>query len=177
MPKPFTEWITTNCGKFFKRWKYKTTLRASWETCMQIKKQHGTVDWLKIGKGAWQGCILSPCLFNLYAECIMWNIRLDEAQAGNKISRRNINNLRYADDTTLRSEREEEIKSLLLRVKEESEKYGLKLNIHTTRKTEHKFQIVHILLWIYSCLQFTNGIIFFYKIMMSMRWSPSGISL
>ena len=89
---------------------------------------HGTTDWFQIGKGVHQGCILSPCLFNLYAEYIMKNAGLDEAQAGLKIAGRNISNLRYADDNTLKAESEEELKSLL-RVKEESEKAGLKLNI------------------------------------------------
>ena len=88
---------------------------------------HGKTDWFQIGKGIRQGCILSPCLFNLYAEYIMRNARLDEAQAGIKIARRNINNLRYADDTTLMVEREEELKSLLMKVKKENEKVGLKL--------------------------------------------------
>ena len=87
------------------------------------------MDWFKIGKGACQGCILSPCLFNSYAEYIMWNAGLDEARAGLKIARRNIINLKYADDTTLMAESEEELKSLLMKVKEESEKIGLKLNI------------------------------------------------
>ena len=91
-----------------------------------------TTDWFQIGKGVHQGCILSPCLFNLYAEYIMRNAGLDEALAGIKIARRNINNLRYADDTTLMAEREE-LKSLLMRVKEESEKVGLKLNIQKTK--------------------------------------------
>ena len=86
---------------------------------------HGTTDWFQIGKGIHQGCVLSPCLFNFYAEYIMRNARLDEAQAGIKIARRNINNLRYADDTTLMAEREEELKSLLMKVKEESENVGL----------------------------------------------------
>ena len=90
---------------------------------------HGTTDWFQIGKGVHQGCILSPCLFNLYAEFIMRNAGLEETQAGNKIARRNINNLRYADDTTLMAERKEELKSLLMKVKVESEKVGLKLNI------------------------------------------------
>ena len=90
---------------------------------------HGTTDWFQIGKGACQGCILSPCLFNLYVEYIMWNPGLDETQAGVKIAWRNINNLRYADDTTLMAESEEELKSLLMKVKEKSEKVGLKLNI------------------------------------------------
>ena len=94
---------------------------------------HGTTDWFQIGKGVYQGCILSPCLFNLYVEHIMRNARLDEAQAGIKIAGRNINNLRYADDTTLMAEGEEELKSLLMKVKEESKKVGLKLNIHKTK--------------------------------------------
>ena len=98
---------------------------------MQVKKQqfetrHGTTDWFQIGKGVRQGCILSPCLSNLYAEYIMQNARLDETQAGIKTARININNLRYADDTTLTAESEEELKSLLMKVKEESEKAGLK---------------------------------------------------
>ena len=87
------------------------------------------MDWFKIEKGVHQGCILSPCLFNLYADYIMQNARLDEAQAGVKIAGRNINNLIYADDTTLMAESEEELKSLLMKVKEESETLGLKLNI------------------------------------------------
>ena len=94
---------------------------------------HGTTDWFQIGKGVRQGCILSPCLFNLYAEYIMRNTGLEEAQARIKISRRNINNLRYADDTTLMTESEEELKSLLMKVKEESEKVGLKLNTQKTK--------------------------------------------
>ena len=89
---------------------------------------HGTTDWFQIGKGVRQGCILSPCLFNLYAEYIIRNTGLEEAQAGIKIPGRNINNLRYADDTTLMTESDEELKSLLMKVKEESEKVGLKLN-------------------------------------------------
>ena len=90
---------------------------------------HGTTDWFQIGKGVCQGCILSPCLFNFFAEYIMRNAGLEEAQAGIKIAWRNINNLRHADDTTLMAESEEELKSLLMKVKEESEKVGLKLNI------------------------------------------------
>ena len=89
----------------------------------------GSMVWFKIGKGVCQGCIFSPCLFNLYAEYILCNARWDEAQTGTKIARRNINNLRYEDDTTLLADREEELKSLLMKVKEESEKAGLKLNI------------------------------------------------
>ena len=98
-------------------------LYAGQEVTVRIGQ--GTADWLQIGKGVCQGCILSPCLFNLYAEYIMRNGGLDEAQTGIKISRRNINNLRYADDTTLIAESEEELKSLLMKVKEESEKVGL----------------------------------------------------
>ena len=94
-----------------------------------VRTGHGTTHWFQIGKGVRQGCILSPCLFNFYAEHIMRNIGLEETQAGIKIVRRNINNLRYADDTTLVAESEEELKSLLMKVKEESEKVGLKLNI------------------------------------------------
>ena len=98
-----------------------------------VKTGHGTTDWFQIGKGVCQRCILSPCLFNLYAEYIMRNAELDEGQAGIKIAGRNINNLRYADDTTLMAESEEELKSLLMKVKEESEKVGLKLNIQKTK--------------------------------------------
>ena len=94
-----------------------------------VRTGHGTTGWFQIRKGVPQGCILSPCLFNLYAEYIMRNTGLEEAQAGIKITRRNIDNLRYADDTTLMAESEEELKSLLMKVKEESEKVGLKLNI------------------------------------------------
>ena len=106
-------------------------LPVSWETCMQVKKQqlktgHWTMDWFKIRKGVCQGYILSPCLFNLYAEFTMWNAGLDELQAGIKNDGRNINNLRYVDDTTLMAESKEELKSLLMRVKEESEKVDLK---------------------------------------------------
>ena len=93
---------------------------------------HGTIDWFQIGKGVRQGRILSPCLFNFYAEYIMRNAGLEETQAGIKVARRNINNLRYADDTTLMAE-SEELKSLLMKVKEESEKVGLKLNIQKTK--------------------------------------------
>ena len=89
-----------------------------------VRTGHGTTDWFQIGKGVHQGCILTLCLFNFYAECIMRNAGLEEAQAGIKIARRNINNLRYADDTTLMAESEEELKSLLMKVKVESEKVG-----------------------------------------------------
>ena len=98
-----------------------------------VRTGHGTTDWFQIGKGVCQGCILSPCLFNLHAEYIMRNALLDESQAGIKIARRNIKNLRYADDTTLMAESEEELKSLLMNLKEESEKVGLKLNIQKTK--------------------------------------------
>ena len=98
-----------------------------------VRTGHERTDWFQIGKGVHQGCVLSPCLFNLYAEYILWNSGLDEGQAGVKIARRNTNNLRYADDTTLIAESGEELKSLLLKVKEESEKVGLKLNIQKSR--------------------------------------------
>ena len=98
-----------------------------------VRTGHGTTDWFQIGKGVCQGCILSPCLFNLYAESIMRNTGLEEAQAGIKIARRNINNLRYTDGTTLMAESEEELKSLLMKVKEESEKVDLKFNIQKTK--------------------------------------------
>ena len=98
-----------------------------------VRTGHGTTDWFQIGKGVCQGCILSPCLFNVYAEYIMRNARLDQAQAGVKIAERNINNLRYAYDTTLMAESEEELKSLLMKVKKESKKAGLKLNIQKTK--------------------------------------------
>ena len=104
---------------------------------MQVRKQQLELDmnndWFQIGKGVCQGCILSPCLFNFYAEYIMRNAGMKEAQAGIKIARRNINNLRYADDTSLMAESEEELNSLLMKVKEESEKVGLKLNIQKTK--------------------------------------------
>ena len=126
MPKPWTVWITINCGKFFKRWNTRPpdippkNLYAGQEPT--VRTGHGTTDWCQIGKGVRQGCILSPCLFNLYAEYIMQDAELDEAQAGIKIARRNTNNLRYADNTTLMAKSEEALKSLLMKVKEESEK-------------------------------------------------------
>ena len=136
MPKPLTVWITTN-------WKILKEIGIPDHlTCLlrnlyagqeaKLRTGHGTTDWFQIGKGAHQGCILSPCLFNLYAEYIMRNTGLDEAQAGFKTTGRNINNLRYADDTTLMSE-SEELESLLMKVREESEKVGLKLNIQKTK--------------------------------------------
>ena len=106
---------------------------------MQVRSDrtgHGTTDWFQIGKGVRQGCILPPCLFNFYSEYIMRNTGLKEAQAGIKIARRNINNLRYADDTTLMAESEEELNSLLIKVKKESEKTGLKLSIQKRKRME-----------------------------------------
>ena len=137
MSKPLTLWITTN-------WK---TLQGvgipDHLTCLlrnlyagqeaTVRTGHGTTDWFQIGKGVHQGCILSACLFNLYAKYIMRNAGLEEAQGGIKTAGRNINNLRYTDDTTLMAENEEELKSLLMKVKEESEKVGLKLNIQKTK--------------------------------------------
>ena len=131
MPKPLTVWIATNCGKFLKKWEYQTTLPAPWEICMHVKKQQ--LKLFQIVKGLCQGCILSLCLFNLYEEYIMWHVGLNEAQAGTKIAGRNINNLRYADNTTLMTQSEEELKSLFRKVKEESEKVGLKLSIQKLR--------------------------------------------
>ena len=134
MPKPFTVWITINCGKFLKEMGipdhltcFLRNLCAGQEAT--VRTGHGTTDWFQMAKGLRQGCILSPCLFNFYAEYIMRNAGLEEAQAGIKIAKRNINNFRYADDTTLMAENEEELKSLLIKVKEESEKVYLKLNI------------------------------------------------
>ena len=207
MLKPLTVWITTNCGNFLNRWEYQTTWSASWEICVQVRKQqlkpdmkqcvcvlshsvvsdscdptdcslpgssvhgilqartlewvavsfcrgssqprnqtwvsyiagrlftnwatkeaHEMMDWFKIGKGVWKGYILSPCLFNLYVEYIIWSAGLEEQQAGIRIAGRNINNLRYANDTMLMAE-SEELKILLMKVKEETEKAGLKLSI------------------------------------------------
>ena len=126
-----------NCVDHNKLWKIPQEMGIPYHlTCLlrnlyagqeaTVRTRHGTTDWFQIGKGVLQGCILSPCLFNLYAEYIMRNTGLDEAQAGIKISRRNINNLKYADDTTLTAESEEEPKSLWMKVKEESEKAALK---------------------------------------------------
>ena len=115
----------------------QTTSPASWETCMQVRKQQLELDMeqqtFQVRKGVRHGCILSPCLFNIYAEYIMRNIGLDDSQAGIKIARRNINSLRYADDTTLMIKSEEELKSLLMKVKEESKKVGWKFNIQKTK--------------------------------------------
>ena len=108
-----------------------------------VRTRHGTMDWFQIVKGVCQGCILSSCLFNLYAGYIVRNAGLDEAQTGIKIAERNINNLRYADDTALMAEREEELKSLLMKVKEDSEKAGLKLNIQKKKKSWHPVPSLH----------------------------------
>ena len=131
MLKPLTVWITTN-WKILKEMGipdhltcFLRNLYAGQE--VTVRTEHGTIDWFQIGKEVCQGCILSPCLFNLYAEYIIRNAGLDEAQAGIKIAGRNINNLRYAGDTTLMAESEEELKSLLMKVKEEHEKSGLKI--------------------------------------------------
>src|SRR5574341_875425 len=138
MLKPLSVWAKTNCGKFLKEMGIPDHL-----TCLlrnlyagqeaTVRTGHGTTDWFQIGKGVCQACILSPCLFNSYTEYIMRNTGLEEAQAGIKIARRNISNLRYTDDTTLMAESEEEVKSLLMKVKEESQKAGLKLNIQKTK--------------------------------------------
>ena len=125
----------SNLRKFLKRWEYLTWLLRNRYAGQEatVRTEHGTTDWFQIEKGVCQGCILSPCLFNLHAEYIMQNAELDEAQAGIKIAGRNINNLRYADDTTLMAESKEELNSLLMKVKVESEKVGLKLNIQKTK--------------------------------------------
>ena len=147
MLKPLAVWITTN-WKILKEMgipDHLTCLLRNLHVGQEVTFQtrHGTTDWLKIGKGVQQGCILSPCLFNFYAQYIMQNASLDESQAGIKIARRNINNLRYADDTTLLAESEEELKSLLMRVKEESEKSGLKFNIKKKKRSWHPVPSLH----------------------------------
>ena len=132
MLKPMTVWVTTKCWKFLRERGipdlktdcFLRNLYAGQEA--KVRMGHVTVDWFQLRKGVYQSCILSPCLFNLHAEYIMWNARLDEAQPRIKTVRRNISHLRYADDTTLMAEREEELKSLLMKVKEESEKSWLK---------------------------------------------------
>ena len=128
MPKPLIVWITRNCGKSERDGNTRNltcllrNLYAGQEEIVRIG--HGTADWFQIGKGDSLGCILSLCLFSFYAEYIMRNTGLEETQAGIKIAGRNISNLRYADDTTLMAESEEELKSLLMKAKEESEKVG-----------------------------------------------------
>ena len=135
--KPLTVWITMKSGKFLEMGilDHLMCLLRNLYTGQEATARpgHGTMDWFQIGKGVHQGCILSPRLFNFYAEYIMQNAGLCEAQAGIKIVKRNINNLRYADDITLIAESKEKLKSLLMRVKEESEKTGLKLNIKKTK--------------------------------------------
>ena len=133
MLKPLTVKITTNCGKLLKMWEYRNTYLSPENPVRRsrsklVRTGHGTRDWFKIGKRVHQGCILSPCIFNLYTEYIMGNAWLNEYQTGIKIARRNNSNLSYADNTTLMAEGEEELKSLLMKVKEEREKVGLKLN-------------------------------------------------
>ena len=137
MPKSLTVWITIN-WKILKEMgipDHLTCLLRNLYTSQEatVRTRHGTTDWFQIRKGVRQGCILSPCLFNFYAEYITRNAGLEEAQAGIKTAGRNINNLRYADDTTLMAESEEKLKSLLMKVKEKSEKVGLKLNNQKTK--------------------------------------------
>ena len=136
--KPLTMWITLNCAKILQKMgipDHLTCLLRNLYTGQEatVKTGHRATNWFQIGKGVHQCCILPPCLFNLFAEYIMRKTGLDEAQAGINIAGRNINNLRYADDTTLMADSEEELKSLLMKVKEESEKVGLKLNIQKTK--------------------------------------------
>ena len=127
VPKPLTVWVTINCD-----------LYAGQEAT--VRTGHGTTDWFQIGKGVCQGCILSPCLFNFYAEYIMRNTELEETQAGIKIAGRTISNLRYADDTTLMAESEEELRSLLMKGKEERDKVGLNLR---KRRSWHPVPSLH----------------------------------
>ena len=131
MLQPLTVWVITNCGIFLMRWEYQTCLLRNLYASQNatVRTGHGITDWFQTGKGVCQGCILSSCLFNLYAEHIRQNAGLDESQAVIRIAGRNMNNLRYADDSTLIAESKEEVKSLLMNVKKESEKAGLKLNI------------------------------------------------
>ena len=137
MRKLLTVWITTNCGKFLEMEipdHLACLLRNLYaDQAATVRTEHGTMDWFNLGKGVHQGCILSLCVFNLYAVHIMLNVRLDEAQVGNKIAGRNIHILRYADDATLMTESKEELKRLLIKVKEGIEKTGLKLNIQKTK--------------------------------------------
>ena len=129
MPKPLAVWITINCGEILKEMGIPDHLSCLMRNLYAgqeatVRTGHGTTDWFQMRKGVCQGCILSLCLFNLYAEYIMRNAGLDERQARIKIARRSIDNLRHADDTTLMAESEEELKSLLMKVKEESEKFA-----------------------------------------------------
>ena len=129
-------WITTNCGKVLKNLTFLLRNLYSGQEAI-VRTGHGKADWFQTGKGVHQGCVLSPCLFNLHAEYIMRNSGLDESQAGIKIARRDINNLRYADDTTLLEESKEELKNLLMKLKVESGKAGLKLNIQRPKIMVH----------------------------------------
>ena len=137
MPKPLTVWTATNCGKLYEMGisDHLTCLLRNPYAGQEaiVRTQHVATNWFQIGKGLHQGCILSPCLFNLYAEYIRRKSRLEEAQAGIKTARRNINNIRFADDTTLMVKSKEELKGLLMKVKVESEEVGLKLNIQKTK--------------------------------------------
>ena len=134
--KPLTVWITTKWGKFLEKWStsHLICLQKNLYTGQEaiVRTLHGTTDWFKIGKGVQQGCIFSHCLFNFYTEYITWNAGLDESQVEIKSARKNINNFRYTDDSTLMAESEEELKSFL-KVKEQNEKAGLKLNIKKSR--------------------------------------------
>ena len=132
MTKPLTVWIIIKCGKLLKRWEYQVSLICLLRNLFvaqeaTVRTPYGTTDGFKVEKRAGQGCLLSPCLFNLYPEHIMRNAVLDGLQVGIKVGGRNINNLRYADDTTLIAESEEDLKSLLMSVKEESERASLRL--------------------------------------------------
>ena len=144
-----TVWITTNCEKFFLKGMeildhlicLLRNLYADQEAT--VRTGRGTIDWFKVGKGVWQDWILSPCLFHFYGEFIMWNAGLNESQAGIKVARKNINNLRYVDDTNLMAESEEELKSLLMKMKEESEKAGLKLKVKKKLRSWHPVPLLH----------------------------------
>ena len=147
MLKPITVWITTNCGKFLKRLEYQRTFTHLLRNLYvgqeaTVRTEHGSTDWFQMGKAVWQGCVLSPCLFNFFAEYIMRNTRENDSQAGIKTAGRNTNNLIYADYTTLMAQREEELKSLLMRVKE-SEKAGLNLTFKKLRSW-HSFPSLHV---------------------------------
>ena len=129
MQKPLTVWITTNCGKLTETWipDHLNCLQRSLYAGQEAlgRAERGTADWFQIRKGVCKGCILPPCLFKVYTEYLMWNAQLDEAQAGITVAGRNINNLRYAEKSTLMAEYEKKLKSLLMKVKGESETSGL----------------------------------------------------